>query len=399
MNGIYIHRFMQKTIENALHAFPTVTLCGPRQSGKTTLCRTAFPELEYVNLEDFVTRSFAEQDPKGFLQQFEHGAIIDEVQLVPSLFSQLQVIIDNDRFAGRDDRKFILTGSSNFAMQPSLRQSLAGRTAVFTLLPLSTREIISTDVNAADIDSMIINGGYPAIWKTETQFRRQIIESYINTYVERDVRRLMEVKDLRKFSTFIRLCASRIGTELNKSSLAVEVGVSVTTIDSWLSVLEASYVIYLLPPWFANIGKRLVKSPKLYFCDTAIACVLLGLTSKEQLPGHFMRGALFENMVVNNVRKYALNGGINDNLYFYRDKTGREIDLITENACGIGAYEIKSGMTYYPEYFKHIDYLKGILDDRLVSSAVVYAGNEELVKPEKAIINYKNFPDNFKLQL
>ncbi len=395
----YIPRAMQSTLEKALQAFPIVTLCGPRQSGKTTLCRITFPEMAYVNLEDLATRSFAEQDAKGFLMQFEKGAIIDEVQLVPSLFSQLQVIIDNDIFIGKKDRKFILTGSSNFSLLPDLRQSLAGRTAVFTLMPLATSEIVAHGASANDVDAMIVNGGYPAMWKTAPQFRRQIIESYINTYVERDVRRLMEVKDLRKFTLFIRMCAARIGTELNKSSLAVEVGVSVPTIDNWLSVLEASYVIYMLQPWFANIGKRLVKSPKLYFCDTAVACALLGITSKEQMSSYFMRGALFENMVVNNVRKYALNAGICSDLYFYRDKTGREIDLVTESADGIGAYEIKSGMTFYDEYFKHIDYLKSLLGDKLVSSAVVYAGDVELKVQERAVVNFRNFPDNFKVVL
>lgn len=395
----YIPRAMQSTLEKALQAFPIVTICGPRQSGKTTLCRITFPDMAYVNLEDLATRSFAEHDAKGFLMQFEHGAIIDEVQLVPALFSQLQVIIDNDIFIGKKDRKFIHTGSSNFSLLPDLRQSLAGRTAVFTLMPLSTAEIVSQGVDAKDVDAMIVNGGYPAMWKTDPQFRRQIIESYINTYVERDVRRLMDVKDLRKFTMFIRMCAARIGTELNKSSLSVEVGVSVPTIDSWLSVLEASYVIYMLQPWYANIGKRLVKSPKLYFCDTAVACALLGITSKEQMSSYFMRGALFENMVVNNMRKYALNAGISSDLYFYRDKTGREIDLVTESASGIGAYEIKSGMTFYDEYFKHIDYLKSLLGEKLVSSAVVYAGDVELKAQEKAVVNYQNFPDNFKLQL
>jgi hypothetical protein len=399
MDGKFIDRSMQTALADALNAFPIVTVCGPRQSGKTTLCRRTFEGMTYVNLEDFTSRSFAQDDPNGFLRQFKRGAIIDEVQLVPELFSQLQVIVDENRFAGNDDCKFVITGSSNFALSPDLRQSLAGRTAVFTLLPLSTHELTAAGRDCAGPDEAIMNGGYPLVWMQGVESRRQIVENYIDTYVERDVRRLMEVKDLRKFSTFVRMCASRIGTELNKSSMAVELGISVPSVDAWLSVLQASYVVYLLQPWYANIGKRLVKSPKLYFCDTAIACNLLGLTSAEQLQGHFMRGALFENLVVNNLRKFYLNKGIREQLYFYRDKTGREIDLIDETDDGIAAYEVKSSMTFNADYFKHIDYYKTLVGEQLRRSAVVYAGEAEMLRAEHAILNYETFPGKFKVEL
>lgn len=394
-----IPRKMQTAIREAFDSFPVITLCGPRQSGKTTLCRTEFPSLPYVNLEDFTTRQFATEDPKGFLLQYGGGAIIDEVQLVPSLFGQIQVIVDEDRFSGNDGRKFILTGSSNFAHHPDLRQSLAGRTGIFTLLPLSTSELLEGGYDLPSVEDVIVAGGYPGVWTRGQAQRRQIIESYIDTYVERDVRRLMEVKDLHKFSTFIRLCASRIGTELNKSSLAVEVGVSVPTVESWLSVLEASFVIYLLPPWFANIGKRLVKSPKLYFCDTGVASNLLGINEAIQLVGHPSRGAMFENLVINNVLKFGYNRGIKEILSFYRDKTGREIDLIRETDGIIEAFEMKAGMTYHQDYFRHIAYLQGILGDRLGRTGVVYTGDVEMIRPKDAVINYKKFPDNFKVQL
>lgn len=394
-----IPRAMQTTLQDAFETFPVITLCGPRQSGKTTLCRSVFPSLPYVNLEDFTAGQLAAEDPKGFLAQYPDGAIIDEVQHVPGLFSQIQVLVDEDRFKGVSSRKFILTGSSNFALLPDLRQSLAGRTGVFTLMPLSTNEIIDGGFGDTSMEEMIVAGGYPGVWTHAVMQRRQILDSYINTYVERDVRRLMEVKDLRKFSIFIRLCAARIGSELNKSSLAVEVGVTVPTIESWLSVLEASFVIYLLPPWYANIGKRLVKSPKLYFCDTGIACNLLGINAAPQLEGHPMRGALFENLVVNNTRKWGLNRGVKEMLSFYRDKTGREIDLIIESDTGLGTFEIKAGMTYHSDYFRHIAYLKKLLGDKLNRSGVIYTGDTQLVRPEEAIINYKNFPDRFKVEL
>lgn len=355
--------------------------------------------MPYVNLEDFTTGQLAAEDPKGFLAQYPDGAIIDEVQHVPGLFSQIQVLVDEDRFKGISSRKFILTGSSNFALLPDLRQSLAGRTGVFTLMPLSTNEIIDGGFGDSIMEEMIVAGGYPGVWTHSVMQRRQVLDSYINTYVERDVRRLMEVKDLRKFSIFIRLCAARIGSELNKSSLAVEVGVTVPTVESWLSVLEALFVIYLLPPWYANIGKRLVKSPKLYFCDTGIACNLLGINTASQLEGHPMRGALFENLVVNNVKKWGLNRGVKEMLSFYRDKTGREIDLIMERDTGLGAFEIKAGMTYHSDYFRHIAYLKKLLGDKLNQSGVIYTGDTQFAREEEAIINYKNFPDKFKVEL
>ena len=394
----YIQRAMQPALRNALSVFPIATVCGPRQSGKTTMCRMEFPELPYVNLEDISFRTLAMEDPKGFLARFPSGAIIDEAQLAPALFSQIQVIVDDDRFSGNDSRKFVLTGSRNFALLPELRQSLAGRTGVFTLLPLSTDEILSCRTPDFSPEEMIISGGYPGVWNSPFSARGMVVDNYIDTYVERDVRRLMDVKDLHKFSIFLRLCAARIGSELNKSSLAVEVGVSVPTVDSWLSVLEASFVVHLLQPWHANIGKRLVKAPKLYFTDTAVACRLLGLQEASQLAGHPMRGALFENLVINNVLKSSYNRGDRCNLNFYRDKSGHEIDLIVETPHGIDAYEIKAGMSYRPEYFRNIDYVKDLLGDGMRRSGVVYAGDVEKHTPDHAIINYLNFPDKFKVQ-
>ena len=387
----YIKRTIQLALKNAFSIFPVISLCGPRQSGKTTLCRKEFPDMQYVNLEDFSTRNFAVEDPKGFLNQYSQGAIIDEVQLVPQLFSQIQVIVDEDRFSGNTSRKFILTGSSNFSLNPHLRQSLAGRMGMYILLPLSCKELVESGYDER-VEDYIISGGYPLIWDNGREARNEILNNYIETYVERDVRRLLEVKDLKKFTVFLRLCASRIGSELNKTSLAVEVGVSVPTIERWLSSLEASFVIYLLQPWAENIGKRLTKTPKLYFSDTGIACSLLGIKTIDHLMGHPLRGALFENLVINNVVKDIYNHGNRETLYFYRDKTGREIDLIREDNGNIEAVEIKAGSTYNPDYLRNIRYLKSILNERLTKSNVIYTGDSEFIRTEEGVLNYLNYP-------
>lgn len=390
----YICRMMQPTLKKVLETFPVATVCGPRQSGKTTMCRKEFPSLPYVNLEDITTRQFALEDPKGFIAQFGKGAIIDEIQLVPDLLSQIQVLIDEERFSGITKARYILTGSSNFAFLPSLRQTLAGRTGILTLLPLSTQEIDSAGFGTVSADTQIIKGGYPAVWINTKDQTRLILENYINTYVERDVRQLMEVSDYNKFTTLLRLCASRIGSELNKSSLSIEVGVSVPTIERWLSVLEASYVIYLLRPWHANIGKRLVKTPKLYFYDTGLASVLLGIYSEQQLMGHPLRGSLFENMVVNNLVKQGYNRGLEEKLFFFRDKTGHEVDIIQESTSGLSAYEVKAGMTYNKDFRKNIDFLKGLLGDKIIGSGIIYNGDFEMKTKENTVINFHNFPQS-----
>lgn len=389
--SVFIPRAMQSTLHDVLKIFPSATICGPRQSGKTTLCRKEFPDLPYVNLEDLSIRQFAIEDPKGFLSQFSQGVIIDEVQQVPDILSQIQVIIDEDRFKGIENRKFLLTGSSNFAMLPQVRQSLAGRTAFLTLLPLSTQEIINGGFIDFTTNSEIIKGGYPTVWTKPEDNSRIILENYINAYVERDVRNLLNIEDYRKFTTFIRLCASRIGYELNKSSLAIETGVSVPTIDRWISVLEATYVVYLLKPWYGNISKRLVKAPKLYFYDTGIATTLLGVNSVEQLTGHPLRGSLFENLVINNVIKYGYNKGLSENLFFYRDKSGHEVDLVWDQPNGLYAIEIKASMTYNTDFRKNLDYLKMLLNDKIIESKIIYNGDSEL-KGEIGLSNYKNFP-------
>lgn len=390
MNNMLINRDLLSTINNVFRYFSVLTLTGPRQSGKTTLCRKLFGELPYYNLEDAATLAAIQQDPKAFLTKHNEGMILDEAQRFPEVFSYLQVMVDEQRMAGDSSRRYIITGSANFALMQQVSQSMAGRTALLTLLPLSTQEINQVDASCTT-DLRILRGGYPAVWSTDDGGRNILLSNYYTTYVERDLRSMINIKDLSQFHTFIRLCAGRIGSECNASSLAVEVGVSVPTIQSWLSILEASYVIYRLQPYYANIGKRLTKSPKIYFYDTGLASWLLGIRTEEQLALHPLRGNLFENMVINDFYKHFYNQGERAELYFYRDKTQREVDLLLSNPDGtLRAFEIKSGKTFRTDYFDGLEYLHKTIGDKLQSTAVLYDGDQELQQQYNAYCRYEN---------
>lgn len=383
-----IKRDLSAYISGVFDYLPVVTLTGPRQSGKTTLCRTQFTTLPYYNLEDAATLSEIENDPKAFLSKNKEGAIIDEAQRFEHIFSYLQVAVDEDRMTGNLSRKFVVTGSSNFALMQKASQSMAGRTAVLTLLPLSISELKKTYSTASTSD-LILRGGYPAVWLAGDEGRQIVLSNYYTTYVERDLRQLINIKDLRLFHSFIRLCAGRIGSEFNASALSVEVGVSVPTIKSWISILEASYIIHLLPPYYANINKRLTKSPKLYFYDTGLASWLMGINTNEQLDIHPLRGALFENLVVNEFLKAGFNKGDQPQLYFYRDQRQHEVDLIAELPNGtLKAYEIKSGQTYRTDFFNQLAYLRSLLGEKISISQVIYDGDQEDDKSIDGIINY-----------
>lgn len=396
MNNQLFNRELLDSINNAFRYFSVLTLTGPRQSGKTTLCRKLFADLPYYNLEDISTLSAFQQDPKSFLTKHEDGMIIDEAQRFPDIFSYLQVLIDEQNFAENKKRKYIITGSSNFSLMQKATQSMAGRTAVMTLLPLSTQEI-DTIYPDAKTDIRILRGGYPAVWKTDDEGRAFLLSNYYTTYVERDLRSLINIKDLTQFNTFIRLCAGRIGSECNASALSVEVGVSVPTIQSWLSILEASYIIYRLHPYHANIGKRLTKTPKLYFYDTGLASWLMGINTEEQLAIHPQRGNLFENMVINDFLKYYFNKAERAELFFYRDKGQHEVDLLRMNPNGsLHAYEIKSSMTYRNDYFDGMHYLQKLIKDRLVSSTLLYDGTQESHQQYDSYCNYRNLPEQIK---
>ncbi|MGN0223078.1 MAG: ATP-binding protein [Muribaculaceae bacterium] len=386
MNNQLIHRTMEATLSEAFKYLPTLTITGPRQSGKTTLCRTYLSDLPYVNLEDYPTLEQLQNDPKGFIARFPNGVIIDEAQRWPQLFSYLQVEVDNDRING-GSRRFIVSDSSNFALLEKVTQSMAGRTAVLTLLPLTISEIRSRYPEAST-DELLLRGGFPALWGIDLRGVDILLSNYFATYIERDVRSLLNIKDLHAFQTFLRLCAGRIGQEFNASAMSVEVGVSVPTIKSWLSVLQASYVVTLLQPYYQNIGKQLTKSPKLYFCDCGLAAWLLGIRSTEQMALHPLRGNLFENMVVTDLMKTDLNRGLTNQFFFYRDKTRREVDLLRILPDGhIQAFEIKSGKTYTPQYAKHLNYLRDLLGERVQTTAVIYDGGENNFAPFDCFAN------------
>ncbi len=379
----FINREIQSELEHLSKHFQIIVLTGPRQSGKTTLCKMVFKNYHYVNLEDASIRQHIELSPKEFLKQHSKGIIIDEAQRYPELFSYLQVVADENKKA-----QFVLTGSSNFSLMEKVTQSLAGRAATLTLLPFSLKEL-GRRIKTINTDTLIINGGYPAVWGKKTP-PQDTSKNYYNTYIERDVRQLLNIKDLSKFQLFIRLCAGRIGTEFNASALSSEVGVSVHTIQHWVSVLEASYIIFRLAPYYRNIGKRLIKTPKLYFCDTALVCFLLGIENEKQLATHPLRGGLFENLIVLEFLKRRFNAGKLSNLFYYRDKSQHEIDIICENGNDIDAFEIKSAKHFHRDFFNNIHYLRRIMTDNLVSTCLIYDGDEETRSKENGIINFRN---------
>lgn len=389
MNNAFITRELCANIERAFDYFSVVTIIGPRQSGKTTMCRNLFPTLPYVNFEDAAILSEMQQDPKAFITKYPEGMIIDEAQRYPEIFSYLQVLVDEDRLRGVRNRRFVVTGSANFALMQRVTQSMAGRTAVITLLPLSTSEILSRYPHFST-DERILRGGYPALWVNDLAGRDLILSNYYTTYVERDLRQLIQIKDLLQFNTFMRLCAGRIGTECNASALSVAVGVSVPTIQSWLSILEASYIVYPLRPYYANIKKRLVKTPKLYFYDTGLASWLLGIHAVEQMATHPLRGNLFENMVVNDFIKGRYNRLQTANVYYYRDSQQHEVDLLSVIEDGtFSAYEIKAAQTYRPEFFEGLHYLQHLFPTTLTSTQVIYDGEQTNSSVFDGFVNYR----------
>lgn len=333
-------RSITPTLHRLAASFPVLAMTGPRQSGKTTLARALFADKPYVSLEDPVERAFAAEDPRGFLARFSQGAVFDEAQRWPDLFSHLQGMVDADRRPGR----FILTGSQQFGLVAGVTQSLAGRVGMTRLLPLAAAEIPAVSQQLLSLDGLMLKGAYPAV-HTQPVEPGDWFASYIATYVERDVRQVLNIQSLPTFQRFLRLCAGRVGQLLNVSALASEAGITANTAKSWLAVLESSDLIHLLPPYHRNFGKRLVKMPKLYFVDTGLAGWLLGIRSEDVLALHPMRGALFENWVVGEFIKARVNQGQPMDLYFWRDNNGLEADLMFEQGDQLQMVEIKSGQT------------------------------------------------------
>ena len=371
-------------VYEAMPYFPVITITGPRQSGKTTLCKNLFPDLPYINLEEIRTREAIMQDTVKYLALYPDGLIIDEAHNYPDLFSYIMVAVDEN-----PKLRYVLTGSSNFSLLAKITQSLAGRTAIFTLLPLSLQEL-ENQKNSISTNKLILNGGYPAIYAKNTPLHL-FFSNYYTTYIERDVHQIINIKDMRAFQMLIRLTAGRISSEWNETSLSNEVGVTQKTIKQWLSVLAASYILYTLPPYYENIGKRLIKSPKIYFYDTGLACFLLGIENEEQLQNHPLRGALFENMVINEVLKGRFNAGKESNLFFFRDRSQKEVDLLHAQGRLLQLFEIKSAQTFHKEFHKGIDYLKNIFKERVQRSVLIYDGSFEQPIQEKGIYNFRNF--------
>ena len=368
-----IHRELQSKIEELSSKFPFVMLTGPRQSGKSTLAKMTFPDYKYVSFSDIDTRTFAKEDPRGFIATYPDRTIIDEVQKEPSILSYLQTHTDNENRTGM----YVLTGSQNMLLMSSVDETLAGRIGILTLLPFSHHELAEAGICPSSVNEEIFCGGYPRLYDRGIE-PADYYPNYINTYVERDVRDIRNVGDLSLFVRFIKLCAGRIGQLLNVSSLATECGISQTTAQSWLSILEQCYIIYLLRPDHHNFSKRLVKSPKLYFCDTGLACSLLEITSASQLSTHYLRGGLFENMVINEFVKKHLNVGREANFSFWRDSNGNEVDLLIPDADRQFAYEIKSGSTFKRDFFKGLDYWSKLSSADSAHKAVVYAGDSQM---------------------
>lgn len=389
-----IERLLQPRLLDLATRYPVLTLTGPRQSGKTTLSRMAFPDRPYVSLENPAQRELAQDDPIAFLARYQDGAIIDEVQRVPQMFSYLQGMVDEDPRPGR----FLLTGSQNLALVNAVTQSLAGRTTLTELLPLSLEEIRRFPDPLVDLNTLLWQGGYPRIYERHLPAHEWLAD-YTATYLERDVRQLVNVGDLLVFQTFLRLCAGRTGQILNLTSLANDCGISQPTARSWLSVLEASYIVFRLPPFFANFGKRLIKSPKLYFYDAGLAATLLNIETPGQLEGHPLRGALFETWVVAEIAKAHLHRGRRPRLSFYRDSGGLEIDLILEKGTDLVLVEIKSAQTPSGQYFNAFERFAATLKEHqapgIAGRVVVYGGEESQARSRGTLLSWREL-DSFE---
>ena len=374
---------MEELLLEASKYFSVLCVTGPRQSGKSTILKNLFPNAVTYSLKDVNVREFAINDPLAFLNQTKDLMFIDEAQKVPQLFEYIQGIVDNN-----PDRKFLLSGSSNFELMNSLSESLAGRAGVFELMPMSLSETLS-ESSVKSMDDFLYDGLFPAICAGKN-IARLFYPSYVKTYLEKDVRDLLKIKDIMLFMKFMKLCAARVGSIFNASEVANEVGVDSKTIHSWLSVLSASYIIYLLPPYYENISKRLVKSPKLYFTDPGLACFLLDIESPKQLSRDKMRGNIFENFVVMEAVKHRMNAGKEGGVYFYRDSNMNEVDLFVKEEGEIKAFEIKSSMTYTKDFEKTIRKLPEWIKTPVARKVVVYDGDFENNAGEVEVVNYRN---------
>ena len=379
----YIHRKIEETILEASKYFSVIAVSGPRQSGKSTLLTQLFPLYEKYSLKDLNILDYAKNDPIAFLNQTDEGIFIDEIQRCPQLLDYIQGIVDNN-----PKRHFALSGSSNFEVMKNLSESLAGRAGVFELLPMSIQEVTGK-VDLDNLNQILYNGLYPSIC-AKKNIAKFFYPSYVRTYLEKDVRDLLQIKDQIRFTKFLKLCAARIGSLFNASELGAEVGVSSKTISHWLSVLQASYLITLLPPYYENIPKRLVKSPKLYFNDPGLACYLLDIETPQQLDRDKMRGAIFENMIVMEAIKHRYNMGLEGGVFFYRDSNQNEVDLLIKQEGELTAIEVKSSMTYSSSFEKALTQIEGWIKTPISKKTIVYSGDFENTSGNINLINYRH---------
>jgi len=378
-----VQREMNFAIMNLAKQYPVITITGPRQSGKTTLVKSLFSNYNYYSLEDPDIRELALTDPRAFLKKNNPGLILDEIQRAPDLLSYIQGIVDKNPKPGI----FILTGSHQFELMNSINQSLSGRTVVFKLLPFSLSELREL-TKSQTVEKSILQGFYPGVHHRKLDFTIAY-KNYFETYIQRDLREMINIKDLRLFNKFVRLCAGRIGQIFSASSLSNEVGVSAPTINSWISILEASYIILLLEPYYENIGKRIIKSPKLYFYDVGLASYLLGIETEIQMERDPLKGNLFENLVLMELVKKRFNKGLEHNLYFYRDSNKNEVDIIYKSGRRLIPFEIKSSETFSKSFLKGLNYINKLFPDKIEKGYVVYAGIIEHELGEFELINYE----------
>lgn len=378
-----INRIISSKLIEFTKKFPIISLTGPRQSGKTTLIRHILPNYRYVSLENPDNRNFAIDDPNGFLKTYNQFVIFDEVQRVPELFSYIQTKVDEDKIMGQ----YILSGSQNFLLLEQISQTLAGRVAVLKLLPLSYAELQNSNLLSENIAKNIFKGTYPATYDRQLS-SDEFYPSYIETYIQRDVRNLLDIKDLRSFQTFVKLCAGRIGQPLNLSSLANDCGISSPTAKAWLSILESSFVVFTLSPYYQNFNKRLIKSPKLYFYDTGLACHLLNMSDAQQVETYYQRGSLFENAIISEIMKNRLNQAKNQTLYFWQDSNKNEVDLLEEIGQTINLYEMKYSMTITKEHLKNLQLFRNISETKGMNY-LIYAGEETQFRSEGKVKSWK----------
>lgn len=380
-----LQRLLKDRLRAAVKKYPVAAVVGPRQSGKTTLVRRTFPRKAYVSLENPDTRAFALEDPRRFLGRYPRGVILDEAQRAPDLFSYIQTIADE---SGREGL-FILTGSQHFGFMEKVTQSLAGRVSILKLLPFSVEELRHGRKLPPALDDVLFTGGYPRIYHKRLD-PTDWLQGYVETYLDRDVRQIKNVGDLSIFHRFLRMTAHRCGRLLNLSSLAIDCGITHNTAKAWLSILEASFLIFLLPSHHRNFNKRLKKSPKLYFYDTGLLCFLLGITGSEELAVHAMRGAVFESFVLSELMKHRWNRGLHYDLYFWQDKLGREVDCIIEKGQRVTPVEIKSGQTIGADFFQNLNYWRNLARCGPENAFLVYAGRQSQNRRDGHVLGWKD---------